>query len=455
MTRSVRGRASRASPTVRTLTQAADAEIQQFARNLPVVRAPSSNPHVRTREAVLAAIAEYDKLGQRAFLKKYGYWKAKAYVLVHAGKRYDSKAIYGAARGFEQPSLGPLGAKEFGGGERTVQSWLRALDFRVDRIRGAARAQALVLASQEETSGGEFDFWEDREGVTHHFPNKYHNLVQPGLPFVYYRGVRRRGVKRGEPEYFGVGRIGEVWVDPARAASRPSDRRWFCSIEDYREFAGPVSWKHEGTLLEGIKKNQFRDGVRWLPLESFEKICQLAGVTLATPPQLPDLPEIGDVVLTPAPTGGSLLTTVSRTGMPGEPARTRVPARRSRFANQIGHHAELLVRRELERQGKKGVRHLSAEGLIPGYDLEYRDRGRLVAIEVKGTTGRQFTNFELTEREREAAELHGRAYQVWLVAGVGSTQPTFEVIEDPTRRFERGDWTKTPLLWRVERSSEL
>lgn len=53
-----------------------------------------------TREAVLAAVAEYDELGQDDFLRKYGFYRARSYLLIHDGKAYDSKAIVGAAHGF-------------------------------------------------------------------------------------------------------------------------------------------------------------------------------------------------------------------------------------------------------------------------------------------------------------------------------------------------------------------
>ena len=42
--------------------------------------------------------------GRHAFLARYGFGPAKEWVLVHGGKRYDSKAIVGAAHGFQHPS---------------------------------------------------------------------------------------------------------------------------------------------------------------------------------------------------------------------------------------------------------------------------------------------------------------------------------------------------------------
>ena len=72
-----------------------------------------------TREAVLAAIAEYDQLGREEFLHRYGFDRARRYVLVNDGKRYDSKAIVGVAHGF-LPGKTALPASEFSGGKATV-----------------------------------------------------------------------------------------------------------------------------------------------------------------------------------------------------------------------------------------------------------------------------------------------------------------------------------------------
>jgi len=82
------------------------------------------------REAVLAAIAEYDELGQDVFLDKYGFHPARSYVLVHDGKRYDSKAIVGVAHGY-MPGRHSLTPGEFSGGEATVGRLLRRLGFTV------------------------------------------------------------------------------------------------------------------------------------------------------------------------------------------------------------------------------------------------------------------------------------------------------------------------------------
>lgn len=86
-----------------------------------------------SRRAVLAAVEEYDRLGRDGFRKKYGFGAARSYFLVHDGRRYDSKAIVGAAHEFQHPSLGPLRASDFSGGEATVARLLENLGFDVER----------------------------------------------------------------------------------------------------------------------------------------------------------------------------------------------------------------------------------------------------------------------------------------------------------------------------------
>jgi 5-methylcytosine-specific restriction protein B len=82
--------------------------------------------------AVLKAIEEADSLGRQAFLDKYGFSPSREYFLVYEGRRYDSKAIVGAAHGYQYPENGPLKHAEFSGGEQTVQRKLEHLGFTVD-----------------------------------------------------------------------------------------------------------------------------------------------------------------------------------------------------------------------------------------------------------------------------------------------------------------------------------
>ena len=82
-------------------------------------------------KAVIAAMDEFDRLGREAFLQKYGFGPAGAYFVRRDGKYYDSKAIVGAAHGYQYPQKGQLRAEDFSGGENTF-----ALDSRWVSSRG-------------------------------------------------------------------------------------------------------------------------------------------------------------------------------------------------------------------------------------------------------------------------------------------------------------------------------
>jgi 5-methylcytosine-specific restriction protein A len=83
-----------------------------------------------TRQEILQAVAEYDRLGQDQFLEKYGFGAARSYRLIVDGKSYDSKAIVGAAHGF-LPGREPLTPYDFSGGVATVGRLLTSLGFEV------------------------------------------------------------------------------------------------------------------------------------------------------------------------------------------------------------------------------------------------------------------------------------------------------------------------------------
>lgn len=86
-----------------------------------------------TRGGVEQALAEFDDLGRDGFLTKYGFRPARSYFVVAGGRRYDSKAICGAAHGFDRPDEGPLSARAFSGGDATVARTLEGLGFEIER----------------------------------------------------------------------------------------------------------------------------------------------------------------------------------------------------------------------------------------------------------------------------------------------------------------------------------
>lgn len=95
---------------------------------LDLTHSDMSSSAVRSREAILAAIEEFDRLGRGAFLKKCGYGRARSYFLKIDGRLYDSKAILGVAHGYEFPDKGPLRSSDFVGG-KAIAKKLEDLGF--------------------------------------------------------------------------------------------------------------------------------------------------------------------------------------------------------------------------------------------------------------------------------------------------------------------------------------
>jgi hypothetical protein len=140
-----------------------------------------------TRPAILAAIEEFDSLGRDRFLSKYGFHPARSFYLVHNGKRYDSKAIVGAAHGRLPSGAAPLKSAEFSGGAATVAPLLRSLGFDVID-EGALNSGGGSLVS--------IRYWwvNNKQTYKHEVPGNY--LWSPitkanGTPSVFYNNMQR------------------------------------------------------------------------------------------------------------------------------------------------------------------------------------------------------------------------------------------------------------------------
>ena len=83
--------------------------------------------------AVQAALDEYQRLGQTAFLELHGFRQASGYVVLDPRSEQwaDSKAIAGVAVGKQFPTEGTLRAVQFSGGVATVVRRLGLLGFEV------------------------------------------------------------------------------------------------------------------------------------------------------------------------------------------------------------------------------------------------------------------------------------------------------------------------------------
>lgn len=100
-----------------------------------------------TREDVLAALAEFDALGQEGFIAKYsdyGFGAARDYFVKHGGQFYDSKVLLAAAHGHRHGE--PLSASDFSGGDAAAARVLRGLGFVVTEPNPDWTEDEIVLA---------------------------------------------------------------------------------------------------------------------------------------------------------------------------------------------------------------------------------------------------------------------------------------------------------------------
>lgn len=307
----------------------------------------------------------------------------------------------------------------------------------------------LVLVENEVTTEGRYDFWKDITGVQYHYPNAYKNMVRPGAPFLYYRGAGRASGERGRPEYFGRGIVGAVWQDPETSGPRPY---WYAKVEDYEPFVVPVAARRaDGSTFETPPGNSgnryFGVGVRRIPEAVYETIVAAAGLSPATPsPTEPfGFAETAELVRLPPEAPGLLVRTVPGPGG-GFPSSSR-----SKRAKAVGDLAEGLVFQHLESSGKK-PRWVAREGLHPGWDIEYIENGKRIAVEVKGTTAAKFSTIELTANEWSAAQQERASYHLYLVAGCGGTHPVFDVLMNPAAEVAAGDLHALPSMWALSRA---
>jgi len=91
-----------------------------------------SYTHLTDRSAVDRALEDFDRLGREAFLGEYGFGEDRDYFLVTDAGRYDSKAIFGVAFGY-QFGVTP-GPEVFSGGRTGAAGRLAELGYTIEGI---------------------------------------------------------------------------------------------------------------------------------------------------------------------------------------------------------------------------------------------------------------------------------------------------------------------------------
>lgn len=124
--------------------------------------------------------------------------------------------------------------------------------------------------------------WDDLTGIQYHFPAKYKNLLLEGSKVLYYKGTLKNKAFKSfrlsdEPHYFGIGVIETISKEDGK-------NNYFAKISNYKAFEFPVPFKINGDYLEYITnpKNHWRDAVRKLDEETFNKVIELAKLSNET-----------------------------------------------------------------------------------------------------------------------------------------------------------------------------
>jgi hypothetical protein len=84
-----------------------------------------------SRDAVQAAMDEFDQLGRQNFLARYGFGESSALLRAPNGNRYDAEPVLAAAVGKQHPGRGALQPGEFRADAAVVADKLEELGFAV------------------------------------------------------------------------------------------------------------------------------------------------------------------------------------------------------------------------------------------------------------------------------------------------------------------------------------
>ncbi len=309
----------------------------------------------------------------------------------------------------------------------------------------------IILTSNEKILSG-YD-WKDIEGEQYHYPNQYRNLITPGTPFVYYRGIHRISGGPGEMEYVGSGEIGEVWLDPDTEDLPKGKRNWYCSIENFIPFPSPVLAKSGEETIETVDhpQNHWRRAVRSVTTSQQQEILRRAGLLAAIESQKEAktniiqnierdaVPIIGSVIK-PRPTRSE--------NSDGENFSTGY-SKQSKITGEAGERAVLKYLRENFASISK-LRWVAGEGETPGWDIEYIDtHDELIRIEVKSTQSKTISAVELTANEWQAAEAHGDNYQLALVASCLTPEPKIQFVRNPFAVSQKGHIKLKPVRFQL------
>ncbi len=338
-------------------------------------------------QAVRQAMAEFDRVGRTAFLQRYGFGKARDYVLQESGRSYDSKAIVGAAFGYQFPDRGPLKSADFSGGENTVQRKLEELGFSVERI-----GEAWSRPEVERTVGEYLD-----------------------MLALEARGTRfNKSARNEELRRHLMGRTKASVELKHQNISAILDELGLPFIQGYKPRANVQSLLRE-VVVQAIRS---RHDELTEVMDDFQAVHRPAG------------PDYRGVLVTPPPPAASH----------GPSARTRVPrkfdhAERDDRNRTLGREGEnWTVGYERFRLGQNHRHDLAGridwvaetQGDGTGYDIaSFDEDGAVRYIEVKTTNGGAATPFVVTSNELAFSIEVGPAFHLYRLFAFSSAAQLF------------------------------
>lgn len=240
-----------------------------------------------------------------------------------------------------------------------------------------------LVLTQNEGSAAAVTY-NDELGTSYEFPARYQKLVQPGEPFVYYRGKRSATGGTQIPHYFGAGVVGVV--------TPTEDGRLRCTINQYRAFRDNVPLKRDGLYLEPGANGRplkeiglhFRTGVRAIDQKSFDAILAAGGLSDTPMKKAPVKSVAKKSVSGPAQSGKDKMHDLA-VGLATTEAKSQWPSARI-FRAPAGQHFSIIVRHA------SGEKH---------------------HIAVKSTTETE-PHVKLSQGEVAYARTHASTYSLWV-----------------------------------------
>jgi hypothetical protein len=398
-----------------------------------------------TREAVIAAIAEYTSLGKMQFLKQYGYQDARRYFLLFQNQEFPSKAIAGVAYKYVNSGNKALTYDDFSGGMDTVVKKLSDLGFYIiDKNKDDTAHQKTLIRYKDYSREMVHDIFSPETRFTPQTGTwGIHGIIpvpdQDG-DFVFFVTL---GQQQGEHIFDeGITDNGVLsWQSQPRQSLKNSQIQQFINHDELKNniylffrTSGRKNYTYFGKIkyLSHDKDREFPVYFQWQildwePGDNPEKIGLKLQITTNKEKDISPV-KINYLEFVDPPKN------LKREGISTPTFKSKKnPDYSERDARNraLGFNGEMLVlkteKEALINCGKlelaEKIRHISEIlGDGTGFDIEsFTQEGVVKYIEVKTTTGSMLTPFFMSSNEKAFAELKQENYYLYRVFDYDTT----------------------------------